>query len=323
MSQAIPTREASGQILVEMGRANEDIVVCEADIGKSTKTCYFAKEFPGRYINAGIAEQNMMNMAVGLASAGKTVFVSTYSVFASMRACEQIRTFACYPNINIKIVASHGGLTPGNDGPTHQAIEDIGIMRSLPNMCVLMPADFNSTKALIKKTLEWKTPVFVRLTRDAVPCIYGETEKFEIGKGKVVKEGKDVTIIANGDMVYHALQAAEALLGSGIQARVVDMHTIKPIDTQLVLNCCKATGAIVTVEDHNILNGLGSAVAEIIAEQDLVPLQRVGIKDRFAESGEYQELLTKYGLSVSDIVKAAMAAIERKGQQLKDRSSKL
>jgi transketolase len=313
MNRAIPTREASGQTLVEMGRENKDIVVCEADIGKSTKTSYFAQEFPERYINAGIAEQNMMNMAVGLASAGKTVFASTYSVFASMRACEQIRTFACYPNINIKIVASHGGLTPGNDGPTHQAIEDMGIMRSLPNMCVLMPADFNSTKALIKKTLEWKTPVFVRLTRDAVPCIYGEAEKFEIGKGKIVKEGRDVTIIANGDMVYHALQAAEALLGSGIQARVVDMHTIKPIDTELVLDCCETTGAIVTVEDHNILNGLGSAVAEIIAEQKLVPLQRVGINDRFAESGEYQELLNKYGLSVADIVKAARAVIARKG----------
>jgi transketolase len=313
MSQAIPTREASGQVLVELGRANKEIVVCEADIGKSTKTCYFAKEFPERYLNAGIAEQNMLNMAVGLASAGKTVFVSTYSVFASMRACEQIRTFACYPNINIKIVASHGGLTPGNDGPTHQAIEDIGIMRSLPNMCVMMPADFNSTKALIKKTLEWQSPVFVRLTRDAVPCIYDENEEFTIGKGKIINEGKDVTIIANGDMVYHALQAAEALLGSGIQARVVDMHTIKPIDTELVLDCCQATGAIVTVEDHNILNGLGSAVAEIIAEQNLVPLQRVGVKDQFAESGEYQELLNKYGLSVADIVKATMDVIERKG----------
>jgi transketolase len=313
MSQAIPTREASGQVLVELGRANKEIVVCEADIGKSTKTCYFAKEFPERYLNAGIAEQNMLNMAVGLASAGKTVFVSTYSVFASMRACEQIRTFACYPNINIKIVASHGGLTPGNDGPTHQAIEDIGIMRSLPNMCVMMPADFNSTKALIKKTLEWQSPVFVRLTRDAVPCIYSEEETFAIGKGKIIKEGKDVTIIANGDMVYHALQAAEALSGSGLQARVVDMHTIKPIDTELVLDCCKATGAIVTVEDHNILNGLGSAVAEIIAEHILVPFQRVGINDKFAESGEYRELLNKYGLSVSDIVKAVLAVIERKG----------
>jgi transketolase len=313
MSQAIPTREASGQILVELGRENENIVVCEADIGKSTKTCYFAKEFPERYLNAGIAEQNMLNMAVGLASAGKTVFVSTYSVFASMRACEQIRTFACYPNINIKIVASHGGLTPGNDGPTHQAIEDVGIMRSLPNMCVMMPADFNSTKALIRKTLEWQSPVFIRLTRDAVPCIYGENEEFAIGKGKIVKEGQDVTIIANGDMVYHALQAAEVLLGAGIQARVVDMHTVKPIDTELVLDCCETTGAIVTVEDHNILNGLGSAVAEIIAEQHLVPLQRVGIKDRFAESGEYQELLNKYGLSVMDIVAASRAVIERKG----------
>jgi transketolase len=313
MSQAIPTREASGQVLVELGRANQEIVVCEADIGKSTKTCYFAKEFPERYLNAGIAEQNMLNMAVGLASAGKTVFVSTYSVFASMRACEQIRTFACYPNINIKIVASHGGLTPGNDGPTHQAIEDIGIMRSLPNMCVMMPADFNSAKALIKKTLEWQTPVFVRLTRDAVPCIYGENEQFEIGKGKIVREGKDVTIIANGDMVYQALQAADTLLRSGIQARVVDMHTIKPIDTELVLDCCEATGAIVTVEDHNILNGLGSAVAEVVIEHNLVPLQRVGIKDRFAESGEYRELLDKYGLSVADIVKAAMSVIARKG----------
>jgi transketolase len=272
-----------------------------------------AKEFPQRQVEVGIAEQNLMNVAIGIATTGKLVYANTYSVFASMRACEQIRTFACYSNINIKIVASHGGLTPGNDGPTHQAIEDMGIMRSLPNMCVLMPADFNATKALIKKTLEWKTPVFVRLTRDAVPCIYGEDEKFEIGKGKVIREGKDVSIIANGDMVYHALQAADALSGSGIRARVVDMHTIKPIDTELVLECCKTTDAIVTVEDHNILNGLGSAVAEIIGEHKPVPIQRVGIKDRFAESGEYQELLNKYGLSVSDIVKAAMSVIARKG----------
>ena len=295
MNQCTPTREACGQMLVELGKENENIVVCEADIGKSTKTCYFAKAFPERYVNAGIAEQNMLNMAIGLASTGKTVFVSTYSVFASMRACEQIRTFACYPNINIKIVASHGGLTPGSDGPTHQAIEDIGIMRSIPNMCIIMPADFNATKALIRKTLEWGTPVFVRLTRDAVPSIYGEGEPFEIGKGKIIKEGSDVSIIANGDMVYHSLKAADVLQDMGVDARVVDMHTIKPIDTELVLDCCRTTGAIVTVEDHNIINGLGSAVAEIIAEHNLVPLLRVGIKDTFAESGEYRELLEKYG----------------------------
>ncbi|NCB52972.1 MAG: transketolase family protein [Clostridia bacterium] len=312
MNNRIPTREASGQILVQMGKENDSIIVCEADIGKSTKTCYFAKEFPERYVNVGIAEQNLMNMAVGLASTGKTVFASTYSVFASMRACEQIRTFACYPNINIKIMASHGGLTPGSDGPTHQAIEDMGVMRSIPNMCVMMPADFNSTKALVRGTLDWKTPVFVRLTRDAVPCIYGEDETFEIGKGKIVKEGNDVSIIANGDMVYHSLKAVEVLSHMGISARVVDMHTIKPIDTELVLDCCKKTGAIVTVEDHNILNGLGSAVAEIIAEQSLVPLHRVGIKDQFAESGDYQALLDKYGLSVTDIVNAATAVIARK-----------
>ena len=312
MNEVKLTRDAYGQTLVELGKENENIIVCEADIGKSTKTCIFGKAFPNRYINAGIAEQNMMNMAIGLASTGKTVFASTYSVFASMRACEQIRTFACYPNIPIKIVASHGGLTPGNDGPTHQAVEDIGIMRSIPNMCALMPADYNATKALIRQTLKWHTPVFVRLTRDGVPCIYDENEAFEIGRGKVLINGSDVSIIANGDMVYHALKAAEELVTHGISARVVDMHTIKPIDVELVLDCCKKTGAIVTVEDHNIYNGLGSAVAEIIAEKSLVPLQRVGISDTFAESGPYLKLLEKYGLSVVDIVRAVIDVQKRK-----------
>ena len=307
------TRDAYGQTLIELGKEDGNIIVCDADIGKSTKTCLFGKAFPDRYINAGIAEQNMMNMAVGLASTGKTVFASTYSVFASMRACEQVRTFACYPNIPVKIVATHGGLTPGNDGPTHQAVEDMGIMRSIPNMCVLMPADYNATRALIRQTLKWETPVFVRLTRDGLPCIYDENETFEIGKGKIIRVGRDVSIIANGDMVYHALKAAEELTGKGLDARVVDMHTIKPIDTELILDCCRKTGAIVTVEDHNIYNGLGSAVAEIIAEQELVPLQRVGIKDTFAESGPYPELLEKYGLSVDNIVKAAEAVIEKRG----------
>jgi transketolase len=310
--ELIPTREACARTLVELGRENPDIVVFEADIAKSTKTIYFAKEFPERFFQMGIAEQNMMAAAAGMSTTGKLPFVSTYSVFASMRACEQIRTFICYPNLNVKIVASHGGLTPGNDGPTHQAIEDMGIMRSIPNMTVLMPADAVATRALVRAAAEWKGPVYVRLTRDPVPVIYDEGAEFSIGKAVEFRPGSDVTIIAIGDMVAWAAQAAEELAREGISARVLDMHTLKPLDKEAVLRAAKETGALVTVEDHNICGGLGSAVSEVVAEECLVPLKRVGIPDTFAESGEYKLLLEKYGLGVENIKQAVKEVLKRK-----------
>jgi transketolase len=305
------SREIYGRTLLEMGRINEKVIACDADMSNGTSE-YLAKEFPLRQVEVGIAEQNLMNVAIGIATTGKLVYANTYSAFASMRACEQVRTFACYPNINLRVIAGHGGLTPGTDGPTHQTTEDMGIMRTIPNMCVIMPADNSATRALLFKTMDWKGPLFFRLVKGFLPDVYDENETFEIGKGKIVREGADVSIIANGDMLYYSLQAAEKLAGQGIQARVVDMHTIKPLDKELVLDCCAKTGAVVTVEDHSIYNGLGSAVAEIIAEERPTPFKRIGVKDTFAESGEFEELLVKYGLSTDDIVRAACEVAGKK-----------
>lgn len=304
--QMIPTRDAYGEMLVELGEKNPNIVVLEADISKSTRTCYFAKKFPHRFFNAGVAEQNEMAVAAGLASCGKIPFVSTYAVFASMRACEQVRTFICYPRLNVKIAVSHAGLTPGSDGVTHQGTEDIGIMSTFPNMTVIMPADIVATKKLVKAAAEYDGPVYLRFTRDAVPVIYKEEDiSFEIGKSFTIREGSDVTLIALGDMVSKALGASDILAKEGISARVIDMHTVKPIDREAIIKAAQQTKAIVTVEDHNIVNGLGSRVAEVVAEEAPVPFKRIGIKDSFAESGEYEKLLIKYGLSTHHIVEAA------------------
>jgi len=308
----ICTRDAYGEILVELGEKNPNIVVLEADISKSTRTCYFAEKFPERFFNTGVAEQNEMMIAAGLATCGKIPFVSTYAVFASMRACEQVRTFICYPRLNVKIAVSHGGLTAGNDGVTHQATEDMGIMRTLPNMSIIMPADAVATKKLVRKAVEYEGPVYLRFTRDPVPVIYDNSFSFQIGKALTIREGSDVSLIAIGDMVCKALEAADILKKEGIRARVIDMHTLKPIDKEIVIKSAQDTGAIVTVEDHNILNGLGSAVAEVVGENRPVPLRRIGLKDTFAESGEYEELLVKYELSTKDIVRAAKEVIRRK-----------
>jgi transketolase len=308
---SISSREIYGRTLLEMGRINEKVVACDADMSSGTSE-YLTKEFPSRQIDVGIAEQNLMNVAIGIATTGKLVYANTYSAFASMRACEQVRTFACYPNLNLRVIAGHGGLTPGTDGPTHQTTEDMGIMRTIPNMCVIMPADNSATRALLFKTMEWKGPLFFRLVKGFLPDVYDGNATFEIGKGKIVREGTDVSLIANGDMLYYSLQAAEKLAGQGIRARVVDMYTIKPLDKELVLDCCEKTGAVVTVEDHSIYNGLGSAVAEIIAEEKPTPFKRVGVNDTFAESGEFEELLVKYGLSTDDIVKAACHVVGKK-----------
>ena len=308
----IPTRDAYGDTLVELGRKNKQIVVFEADIGKSTRSAKFGKEFPERYFNIGVAEQNEMAIAAGAASCGKIVFVSTYAVFASMRACEQVRTFVAYPQMNVKICVSHGGITPANDGVTHQATEDLGIMRTIPDMTVLMPADAVSTKKLVIAAAEWDGPVYLRLTRDGVPVIYNEGTNFIIGKGILLREGKDVTIIAIGDMVSKALEATDIFSKQGVLAEVIDMHTIKPLDESVVFNSVRKTGAVVTVEDHQVECGLGSAVSGFLGENYPVPIQRVGLRNTFAESGEYELLLKKYRMSVDDIISGCLKVIDRK-----------
>lgn len=308
-----PTREAYGKTVASLGNENKNIVVMDADISKSTRTVYFADEHPDRFVNVGVAEQNMFGIAAGLATCGKTPFCSTYSVFASMRACEQIRTSICYPNLNVKICVSHGGLTPANDGVTHQAIEDMGIMRTLPNMTVIMPADWNATTKLVAAAEKMEGPVYMRFTRDKVPDIYGENEEFEIGKAKINRHGEDVTIIAIGDMLQHALKAADILGESGIKAEVIDVHTLKPLDSETISKSIAKTKRVITVENHSIINGLGSAVSELIAEKIPATLKRIGLKDTFAESGKYEELLDKYEMSDKHIVEEAKKLIQNRG----------
>lgn len=305
-TKKIPTRNGFGEAIAELGKENKDILVVDIDIGKSCKTGAFRKQLPEQYINVGIAEQNGAGVAAGLATCGKIPFVVTYAAFGSMRICEMIRQEICYPRLNVKIACSHGGVTPANDGASHQAIEDMGILRTIPNMTVIMPADYASAKALVKKAAAFDGPVYLRFTRDAVPVIYDESEDFEIGKAKHLREGKDVSIIANGDTVCLALQAAEILADRGIQARVLDMHTIKPLDVEAVNACIDDTGKIITVEDHNILNGLGSAVAEVIAERGKGRLKRVGIQDQFGQSAPYERLLEMNGITVENLIALAL-----------------
>ena len=306
-TKKIPTRNGFGEAIVELGKENRDILVVDIDIGKSCKTGDFRKQLPDQYLNVGIAEQNGAGLAAGLATCGKIPFVVTYAAFGSMRICEMIRQEIAYPNLNVKIACSHGGLTPANDGASHQAIEDMGILRTIPNMTVIMPADYTSAKTLVKAAAKFSGPVYLRFTRDAVPVIYEENEEFEIGKAKLLREGKDVSLIANGDTVCIALQAAELLAAKGISAKVLDMHTIKPLDVDAVASCIEQTGKIVTVEDHNILNGLGSAVAEVIAECGKGKLKRVGVLDQFGQSAPYERLLEMNGITAENV--AAQAEI--------------
>ena len=299
------TREGFGEAIVELGKENKNILVVDVDIGKSCKTTQFMKELPAQHINVGIAEQNGAGVAAGLATCGKIPFVVTYAAFGSMRMCEMIRQEICYPNLNVKIACSHGGVTPANDGASHQAIEDMGIMRTLPNMTVVMPADYVSAKKLVKAAAAYEGPMFLRFTRDAIPVIYDEDVELEIGKAHLVRDGKDVAIIANGDTVRLAIDAAKVLEGKGISAKVLDMHTIKPLDVDAVTDCLKNIGKVITVEDHNILNGLGSAVCEVAAELGCGKVKRVGIQDQFGESAPYERLLAKNGITVENIVKIA------------------
>ena len=309
-TKKIPTRNGFGEAIVELGKENRDILVVDIDIGKSCKTGDFRKQLPDQYLNVGIAEQNGAGLAAGLATCGKIPFVVTYAAFGSMRICEMIRQEIAYPNLNVKIACSHGGLTPANDGASHQAIEDMGILRTIPNMTVIMPADYSSAKTLVKAAAKFNGPVYLRFTRDAVPVIYDENEEFEIGKAKLLREGKDVSLIANGDTVCIALQAAELLAAKGISAKVLDMHTIKPLDVDAVASCIEQTGKIVTVEDHNILNGLGSAVAEVMAECGKGKLKRVGVLDQFGQSAPYERLLEMNGITAENIAAQAEALLK-------------
>lgn len=314
MTNLLHTRDAAAQELVELGKRHTELVLVEADLGKSTKSYLFAREFPERYFQMGIAEQNQFGVAAGMAMSGKLPVVVGYSVFASMKACEQIRTFMAYPDLNIKIVASHGGLTAGNDGPTHQAIEDLGIIRSIPNTIVVAPADAIATRSLVRAAVEEiRGLVYIRLTRDPLPVIYKKGTKFTIGKAIEFRSGSDATIIAIGDMVNVAIKAAEELEVDNISVRIIDMHTLKPLDKEIVIRAAQETHALISVEDHNIYGGLGSAVAEVIAEEcPGTSFKRVGIHDTFAESGEYHLLLKKYGLDVSNIKTAVKDVIKSK-----------
>lgn len=308
----IATRESYGNALARLGE-KYDIVVLDADLSKSTKTEVFKKKFPERFINMGIAEQNMISTAAGLASCGKIVFASSFAMFAAGRAFEQIRNSVCYPNLNVKIGATHAGISVGEDGATHQCLEDIGIMRTIPNMVIINPADDVEAQAAVEAAVKHNGPVYLRFGRLGVPVIYDEsTYKFELGKGVELKDGSDVTIIATGLLVADALEAEKMLEKDGISARVINIHTIKPIDREIISKAAAETGAIVTCEEHNIIGGLGSAVAEVLCEECPVPMERVGVRDKFGKSGVPAQLLKDYGLTANDIVAAAKKVINKK-----------
>jgi transketolase len=312
MSELIPTRIAYGRALEKLGGERDDIVVLDADISCCTYTMYFAEKYPQRFFNFGVAEQNMMGAAAGLATTGLIPIANTYAVFASMRAIEQFRTFIAYPRLNVKVAASHGGVHVGADGPTHQGIEDMGIYRTIANTTVVSPADAVATECLLRAIVEHPGPVYFRLARAPVPVIYSPEFCFEIGKAVTLRAGGDVTLVAVGLMVHQALAAAESLANEGIQARVLDCHTVKPLDEAAIMQAAEETGALVTVEDHLVNGGLGSAVAETLGERRPTPMQRIGLRDTFGESGTMDELFQKYGLSPRHIAEAARSVISRK-----------
>lgn len=303
----IATRESYGKKLVELGKENKDIVVLDADLATATKTELFKKEFPDRFFDMGIAEQDMLSTAAGMATCGKIPFVSTFAVFAAGRAYDQIRNSICYPKLNVKICATHSGISVGEDGATHQMLEDIGLMRGLPNMTVLSVSDDIQTKWAVEEILKINGPVYLRLGRLASPVIYDENQKFEIGKGIQIGDGCDATVIATGLMVSEAIKAKEELEKNGINIRVVDIHTIKPIDKELIVKCAKETKRIITIEDHSIINGLGTAVCEVLADEYPCKVTRLGMKDTFGKSGKAEKLLEYFELDKNGIMKEIMS----------------
>lgn len=306
----IATRESYGKALAELGRLDENVVVLDADLAGSTKTGVFQKEFPERHIDCGIAEANMMSVAAGLAATGKIPFASSFAMFAAGRAYEQVRNSIGYPHLNVKIGATHAGISVGEDGATHQCNEDIAIMRTIPGMVVINPADDVEARAAVHAAYKHEGPVYMRFGRLAVPVINDEeTYKFEIGKGVVLREGKDVTIIASGLPVANCLEAAEMLVKDGIDAKVINIHTIKPLDKELVVAAAKETGKVVTVEEHSVIGGLGSAVCDALCEEAPVKVKKIGIQDVYGESGPATELVAKYGLDAQGIYESVKAFV--------------
>ncbi len=310
------TRVEYGKTLAKLGEEYPDIVVLDADLSGSTQTHHFAKVFKDRFFNMGIAEQDLMGTAAGLALGGKIPFASTFAMFATGRAWEQIRQTIAYGNLNVKIVASHGGVTVGEDGGSHQALEDLALMRILPNMVVLVPADGPETRAMTRWAASYRGPVYMRTGRMAVPLIYDDNYSFELGRGTLLREGQDVTLMGLGIMVQACLEAADLLAAEGIEARVVNMSCLKPLDWELVVDSARQTRAVVTAEEHMVVGGLGSAVSEILAELCPTPIKRVGLKDTFGMSGKPADLLKHYGLTAEDIKQAALKVVARKASQL-------
>lgn len=315
MADKIATRDAYGQTLVELGRENPNIVVLDADLSKSTKTNIFAQAFPDRHFNFGVAEANMIATAGGLATCGKIPFASTFAVFASGRAWDQTRMSVCYPELNVKIVATHGGITVGEDGASHQANEDIAIMRALPNITVVVPADGVETAKAVRAIADYKGPVYMRLGRLGVPVIFDEDYNFMLGQAVIMRPGSTVSIFACGIMTAMALEAAETLAAEGISAEVVNVSTIKPLDTETIINSVRKTRCAVSAEEHSIIGGLGSAIAEALIDAFPVPMERVGVPDTFTESGKPDDLLKKYGMTAEDIANAARLAVNHKKER--------
>ena len=296
------TRESYGEVLVQLGKENKQIVVLDADLASATKTIKFAKEFPDRFFDIGIAEQDMMSTAAGFATCGKTPYASTFAMFAAGRAYDQIRNSICYPNLNVKICATHAGITVGEDGATHQMLEDIALMRSLPNMKVFSVSDDVETKYIIKEISKIKGPCYVRLSRLSTPIIYDENQKFEIGKMVQIGEGTDASIFATGVTVSEAIKAQEELKQKGINIRVIDVHTLKPIDEEMIIKCAKETKRLISIEDHNIIGGLGSAIADVLTERYPAKLEKMGIKDIFGKSGKAEELMHYFKIDKTAII---------------------
>jgi len=296
------TRQSYGEALLELGKENENIVVLDSDLASATKTDLFAKEFPNRFFDMGIAEQNMISTAAGMSTCGKIPYASTFAVFAAGRAYDQIRNSVCYPHLNVKICATHAGITVGEDGATHQMIEDISLMRTLPNMTVISTSDDIQTKWAVKEISKINGPVYLRLSRLATPIIYDGNQKFEIGKATQIGEGIDGTIFATGVTVSEAIKAQEELKNKGINVRVIDIHTIKPIDREIIIKCAKETKKLVSIEDHNVIGGLGSAISEVLTDEYPTKLIRLGIKDTFGKSGKAEQLMKYFGIVAENII---------------------
>lgn len=296
------TRQSYGEVLLELGKENKNVVVFDADLSTATKTNLFAKEFPDRFFDMGITEQNMISTAAGIATCGKIAYASTFAVFAAGRAYDQIRNSVCYPKLNVKICATHAGVTVGEDGATHQMLEDISMMRTLPNMTVISTSDDIETKWAVKEISKINGPVYLRLSRLATPVIYNEDQKFEIGKAIQIGDGTDATIFATGVTVSEALKAQEQLKEKGIDVRVVDIHTIKPIDRDIIIKCAKETKKLISIEDHNVVGGLGSAISEVLTDECPTKLIRLGINDTFGKSGNAVELMEYFGITAEKII---------------------